>query len=160
MKPKLYIETSVISYYTSRPSRDLIVAGHQQITQEWWTRQIQQYEPHVSEVVLDEISRGDVIAAQSRLEAAEGFIPLEITSDVIGLAQEYYAALELPDKARLDSIHLALAVQHGMDYLVSWNFIHIVGARPRGIVQAINYSRGIVTPIICTPEELFEEELS
>ena len=69
-------------------------------------------------------------------------------------------ALELPDKARLDSIHLALAVQHGMDYLVSWNFIHIVGARPRGIVQAINYSKGIVTPIICTPEELFEEELS
>ena len=90
MKPKLYIETSVISYYTSRPSRDLIVAGHQQITQEWWTRQIQQYEPHVSEVVLDEISRGDVIAAQSRLEAVEGFRPLEITSDVIGIAQDCF----------------------------------------------------------------------
>ena len=69
--------------------------------------------------MLDEISRGDVVAAQSRLEAVKGFIPLEITSDVIGLAQEYYAALELPDKARLDSIHLALAVQHGMDYLDS-----------------------------------------
>jgi len=160
MKPRLYIETSVISYYTSRPSRDLIVAGHQQITQEWWNRQIQQYESHISEVVLDEISRGDASAAQLRLEAVEGFMPLEITSDVIVLAQEYYTALTLPDKARLDAIHLALAVQHGMDYLVSWNFIHIVGARPRGIIQTINYGKGIVTPIICTPEELFEEELS
>ena len=36
MKPKVYIETSIISYHTAQPSRDLIVAGHQQITQEWW----------------------------------------------------------------------------------------------------------------------------
>jgi hypothetical protein len=71
MKHKLYIETSVISYFTSRPSRDLIIASHQQITQEWWTRQIKQYESYVSEVVLDEISHGDTNAAQLRLEAEE-----------------------------------------------------------------------------------------
>ena len=136
MKERVYIETSVISYYTSQLSRDLIVAGHQQITQEWWNRQILRYEPYVSEVVLEEISRGDKFAAQSRLKAVEGFSSLAVTPEVIKLAQEYYAALELPDKARLDAVHLALAVEHGMDFLVSWNFIHIVGARPRGIIQS------------------------
>jgi hypothetical protein len=76
MKPRLFIESSVISYYTARPSRDLIAAGH-----------------------------------------------------------------------------------HGMDYLVSWNFTHIVGARPRGIIQRIDYRLHMETPVICTLEELFDESL-
>ena len=59
MKPRVYIETSVISYYTARPSRDLIVAGHQQITEDWWTRRLPLLDPHVSTIVLEEISQGD-----------------------------------------------------------------------------------------------------
>ena len=50
MKPKVYIETSIISYYTARPSRDLIVAGHQQITQDWWSSQLPLLDPHVSAI--------------------------------------------------------------------------------------------------------------
>jgi hypothetical protein len=109
--------------------------------------------------VRQEISRGDRAAVELRLRAIEGFVHLVITPDVTKLARKYYAALDLPDKARLDAIHLALAVQHGMDYLVSWNFMHIVGARPRSIVQGINYRLQMETPITCTPEELIEESL-
>lgn len=156
MKPKAYIETSIISYYAARPSRDLIVAGHQQITQEWWNRQLPLVDPHISAVVLEEISQGDEEAARTRLNAVEGFPSLAITPDVVELARIYFDALCLPDKARLDALHLALGVHHGMDYLLSWNFIHIAGARPRAIVQALNYRMGIVTPVICTPEELLE----
>ncbi|BDA69391.1 hypothetical protein CAL7716_035570 [Calothrix sp. PCC 7716] len=36
MKAKVYVETSVISYLTSRPSRDVVIAGHQQTTRDWW----------------------------------------------------------------------------------------------------------------------------
>jgi len=157
MKPRLYIESSVISYYTSRPSRDLIAAGHQQITQQWWSQQLSRYEPYISEVVHEEISRGDATAVALRQRAVEGFARLTVTPDVTRLARKYYAALDLPDKARLDALHLALAVQNGMDYLVSWNFAHIVGARPRSIVQKINYRMKVETPVICTPEELVDE---
>jgi len=159
MKAKVYIETSIISYYTARPSRDLIVAGHQQITQDWWTSQLQLFDPHVSAIVLEEISQGDSEAAQTRLKAIDGFPSLAVTPDVIKLARAYFEALSLPDKARLDAIHLALGVQHGMDYLLSWNFTHISGARPRAIVQSLNYRMGIHTPVICTPEELLEGDL-
>ncbi len=59
MKPKSYIDSSIISYCTSRPSRDLITAGHQQLTQRWRRRQLSEYEVYVSEVVREEIVRGD-----------------------------------------------------------------------------------------------------
>jgi len=70
------------------------------------------------------------------------------------LAKIYYDVLDLPDKARLDAVHIALAVQHGMKYLVSWNFKHLVGARPREIIDEINYKKSMRSPILCTPEEL------
>lgn len=159
MKPRVYIETSVISYYTARPSRDLIVAGHQQITQDWWTHRLPSLDPHVSGIVLEEISQGDETPAQARLAVVEGFPSLAITSDVVKLARLYFDALSLPDKARLDALHLALGVQHGMDYLLSWNFTHIAGARPRAVVQSLNYKLGIETPVICTPEELLEGDM-
>ena len=154
MKPKIYIETTVISYYTSRQSRDLIMAGHQQITCDWWDNQLDKYKSYISEIVYDEISRGDPIAIKRRMEVIEEFDYLEVNSEVLKLSKVYYDALDLPDKARFDAVHIALAVQHGMKYLVSWNFTHLVGARPREIIEEINYKNGIRSPIFCTPEEL------
>jgi predicted nucleic acid-binding protein len=156
MKPNVYIETSIISYYTSRLSRDLIIAGHQQITQEWWNRQLPLFNPHISAIVIEEISRGDPSAAQARIKAVAEFSSLAITQDVIDLARSYFDALYLPDKAKLDALHLALGVHHGMEYILSWNFVHIAGAKPRSVIQALNYRMGIATPTICTPEELLE----
>ncbi|MFV1977645.1 MAG: type II toxin-antitoxin system VapC family toxin [Candidatus Scalindua sp.] len=156
MKKKVYIETSVISYYNSRLSRDIITASHQQITQEWWDRQLRLYEIFISEVVFEEISKGDPLVAKRRIDSVKGFSFLEITPETINLSREYYEALMLPDKARLDAVHMALAVYHGMDFLLSWNFLHIVGAKPRAIIEQINYLKGIKTPILCTPEELMD----
>lgn len=124
MKPKIYLETTVVSYYTGQISRDIIIAGHQQITREWWDNQLDRYTPFISEIVYEEITRGDQKAAKKRIKAVEGFDYLEINSDVLKIAKDYFEALDLPDKSRLDALHLALAVQHGLDYLVSWNFIH------------------------------------
>lgn len=157
MKPGVYLETSVISYYTAQISRDLIIAGHQQITREWWDKQLHHFTPYISEIVFEEISRGNQKAAQIRIQSVEEFAYLEITSGVLKLAKIYFDALDLPDKSRLDSLHLALTVQHGIEYLVSWNFIHIVGARLRKIIDEINYRLGIKSPTLCTPEELMEE---
>ena len=36
MRPTAYIETSVVSYLTARPSRDVVIAAYQEITREWW----------------------------------------------------------------------------------------------------------------------------
>ncbi|MEA2078875.1 MAG: type II toxin-antitoxin system VapC family toxin [Pseudomonadota bacterium] len=104
-----------------------------------------------SVIVLEEASRGDEIAAKLRLEKIEAFPVLEITDEVRELADIFFERIPIPQKARGDAYHLALATFHGMDFLVSWNFSHILNARVRATVQSINLSRGI-----STPEELME----
>jgi hypothetical protein len=70
VNPTVYIETSVISYRAARPSRDLIVAAHQQMTHEWWNRVLPQCDAFVFPVVLEEIGQGDPDAVQRRLRDA------------------------------------------------------------------------------------------
>lgn len=152
----VYIESTVISYYAARGTRDLIAAAHQQITTEWWEKALPSFEPHVSQIVFDGISRGDAEAARRRLAAIQRFAVLAMTPDVAALADAYFNALDIPSKARNDSYHLALAVYHGMDYLVSWNCTHITAGRVRAIVEALSAERAYQSPIICTPEELME----
>ena len=116
------------------------------------------FEPFISPLLIDEVSRGDETAARLRLEKIAGFPVLEITDGVRRLADLYFESIQIPEKARGDAYHLALAAFHGMDFLVTWNFGHILNPRVRTIVQAINTVQGISTPIICTPEELMEGE--
>jgi hypothetical protein len=155
-RPTVYVETTVISYRVAAPSRDLIVAAHQQLTRTWWEQALPALEPYVSPFVLDEISRGDSTAARDRLDAVATFSVLGAPPEVEDLARRYFDAIAIPAKARIDSFHLATAAWHGMDYLVSWNCTHIASARVRRIVAGINDVLDIRTPVICTPEELME----
>ena len=156
MKPTVYIETSVISYLTAKPSRDLIVTAHQQITIDWWGNALPNYEAFISPIVLEEISGGDDSAVQSRLEKVSTFPVLEVLPEIRNLADVYFSSLEIPEKARADAYHLAIASWHGVDFLVSWNCTHIVNGRIKMLIEEINARQGIRTPIICTPEELME----
>jgi hypothetical protein len=156
MVPTVYLETTVISYLTSRPSRDVLVAAHQAVTIEWWKNDLPKFKAVISPVVLDEISAGDPEAVTSRLATVENMPLIEITPEVTSLAVRYDDMIRLPESARADALHLALATWHGVDYLVSWNCRHIVSGRTRTLVQALNDSLGVATPVICTPEELLE----
>lgn len=155
-KQTVYIETTVLSYLTSRPSRDLLVAAHQQVTTDWWENRLPLFEAYISPLVIEEVSRGDEIAVRLRLEKVVGFPILEITDGVRRLADLYFETIKIPEKARGDAYHLAVAAFHGMDFLVTWNFGHILNPRVRTVVQVINMAQGISTPILCTPEELME----
>ena len=155
-KQTIYIETSVVSYFTARPSRDLIVAAHQQITHDWWKKVLPQYEAFISPIVLEEASKGDSRAAQLRLENITPFSMLEVLPEIQKLADIYFTEIDIPDKARADSYHLALSAWHGIDFLVFWNCVHIANGRVRMMLEEINSKQGIRTPVICTPEELME----
>lgn len=83
MRWRVYVETSVVSYLTSRPIRDLLVAGHQQVTQEWWANHRRKLDLFVSQTVLEEIAAGDQESAPLRLSAIEELPLLEITEVAI-----------------------------------------------------------------------------
>lgn len=150
----VYLDSSVISYLTARPSRDLVVAAYQQLTREWWNNELQFYNCFISDIVIDEISRGDTTAAADRLTIVKDFSKIAFNEKVLEIAKQYNKDLGLPDKAQLDLFHLALAVGNGMDFILSWNFKHIANAFVREKLYTINKVLGLRTPMICTPEEL------
>ena len=131
MKESVYIESSVISYCTSRTSRDLIVAARQAITLEWWESKLTQYDAYVSPVVEREISAGDRDAARKRIRLILEIPSLRVTEESQKLADGLLAAQLLPPGSVDDALHIALASAHGMDYLLTWNFKHINNAETK-----------------------------
>ena len=132
------------------------MAAHQQLTMDWWDLAMPNLDGYISPIVLEEISKGDPQAAAKRLAIVDRFEVLEIVPEIQLLADLYFNAIDLPEKARADAYHLAISVQHGMDYLVTWNCVHIAGARVKRILEVINQRRNLQSPVFCTPEELME----
>ncbi len=157
MKRKIYLETSVISYLTARPSKTIVGAAHQQITQAWWEQRVD-YELFVSQSVWQECAAGNSEAAQRRLAVLENMAVLGITEEVIELAESLILQRLIPAKAVEDAIHMAVATWHRVDFLLTWNCRHI--ANPfiqEGIARYLE-TRGLFLPIICTPEELLGDQ--
>ena len=156
MKQSVYLETTIISYLVARPSRDLIVAGHQQITIEWWEKVSFKFQCYVSEAVIEESEKGDIEVSKKRLDLISDFQVLAVNEEIKKIASIFFEHLRIPEKSRLDSFHLATACWYKMDYLLSWNCKHIVSGSVRKLLNEINEELKIYIPIICTPEELME----
>ncbi len=156
MKPKVYLETTFISYLTSRPSRDIITAAHQQSTQEWWDRRRGKFDVYISQIVIKEAEAGDEEAAGRRLEVIEDIPEIEVLPEAVSLAQALVSNGLIPENAAADALHIAIATVQGMDYLLTWNLKHIANATIRNAITDACRQQGYEPPIICTPEELME----
>ena len=157
MKKKVYIESTIPSYLASRPSRDLITAGHQQITQEWWENRRKDFDIYISQFVIDEISLGDSETAKKRLSIISRFKQLDLTDDVRALAKIIIDAGIIPVKSAIDAAHISVATIHEMQFLLTWNCKHLANGEIIIKVQELCIHHGYQAPIICTPEELMGE---
>jgi hypothetical protein len=158
MKPPVYLETTIPSYLTAWPSRDLRRVAHQQSTKEWWEFRRGDFELFVSQVVLDECAAGDAAAAASRLEAIRDIALLEASPEAAALTQSLLREVPLPARAAADAAHIAIAAVSGMDYLLTWNCRHIANAALLGPIEAVCRSHGFAAPRICTPDQLLEAD--
>lgn len=156
MSPKVYIETTIVSYLAAHPSRDLIVAGHQQITHEWWQTSRHNFAVVSSQLVAREAGAGDPEAAEARLAFLSGLILLEITEEALTLAQRLLQSKVIPQDFPEDALHVAVAVVHGIEYLLTWNYKHLANAGMRSKIEATCRELGYEAVVICTPEELME----
>ena len=156
MKPRVYIETSVISYLTARPSNDFRAMSNQNVTLEWWELERPKFELIISEFVIAEASLGHPEAAQRRLAAMLGLVELQATQAVKALGRELVTRNALPAVAEIDALHVAIAAVNGIEYLLTWNCTHIANAHTRPKIEATCRALGYEPPIICTPQELTE----
>ena len=157
-KYAVYLETSVVGYATSRLSRDLVVAAHQQITREWFTSRAQRYELFVSQLVVSEASGGDEGAARERVGFLQGIPRLAITGSAGEPAAKLVESGAVPRRAAEDALHIAVAAVHGVDYLLTWNCKHIANAAMRQAIEGVCREGGYEPPVICTPEELMNDD--
>jgi len=158
MKPKVYVETTIVSYLTAWPSRDIVIAGHQQITRQWWNSAADRFNLVASQLVIDEASAGNEDAARERLSALSHVIMLDATEEALLLAQQLVEYGIIPEKAAEDAAHIAIAVTNGVEYLVTWNCRHIANAIMRPQIEAVCRNAGYEPTIICTPEEMMEPD--
>ena len=158
MKATLYLETTIPSYLAGRPSRDLLVAAHQEITREWWESRRAGFDLYVSELVVQEVQAGDAQLANRRLEFLTDIPVLAVRDEILKLAEDLITEGPIPRKAAGDAAHIAIATVYGCEYLLTWNCRHIANAELHRAIRRVVGEYGYEVPILCTPEELMGEE--
>ncbi|MTJ32898.1 type II toxin-antitoxin system VapC family toxin [Aphanizomenon sp. UHCC 0183] len=142
MIESLYLDTSIIGYLTIRPSTNLITASNSVITQNWWDTRRENFTLYISEVVLEELARGDQEIATKRLDLISELPLLALNEAVEELAQQFLTKSNLPPKASDDALHIALATVYKVDYLLTWNCKHIANAQIQKKLSQISIESG------------------
>lgn len=154
----VYIETSVVSYLTALPARELLAAAWQSASSRWWETRRQRFELFTSQLVVDESREGHPEAAQRRLNALAGIPHLSMPDPVTNLATVLLTEGALPQKATDDALHVALSAYHGVDYLLTWNCRHLDNAEMKPLMRRVCTVHGYTCPEICTPLELMGDD--
>lgn len=155
MKPRVYVETSVVSYLTAQPSRDIVIAGRQQVTREWWAEAPERFDLVTSDLVLQEAGGGGA-TVPGRVDALASFVRLDETAAARRLTERLVSRGAVPTRAALRVAHVAAAAVHGIDYLVTWDFTYIANAVTRRRIEAECRRAGFACPVVCGPDALIE----
>ena len=156
MKSKIYIETSVVSYYVAERSNDIRIAGHQLSTIDMW-KQLSNFDVYISDIVLDEIEKGSREQSQIRLKAVEHFNILDFDEKTKALSDLLLSKKAIPVKCPEDALHIAITAVNRIDIIVTWNFKHINNPFMKDKIREIIKGAGYKCPIMCSPEELIGE---
>ena len=151
---KVYVETSVVSNLTARPSHNVTDAAMQAQTINWWSLAPRYFDLYGSELVIQEASRGDSDAAKRRLEAIGELTMLDIDEECLSLAKRLLTVAAVPKTSFVDAVHIATAAIRKMNYLVTWNCKHIANAITMPKIQRAIEDAGYECPIICIPPAL------
>jgi predicted nucleic acid-binding protein len=157
MRPTVYLDSTVPSYWLDQ-GPDPILHARQLITRQWWEQELPRFDAYISQIVLDELAGGDPRRAAQRLSLVKDLSLLDINGEVEEVARFYVDNLAMPSRDLRDAFHLALASVHEIEYLVTWNYGHLANASKRTHIDVLNRRLHLVSPVICSPEELTLED--
>ncbi len=149
----VYIETSIVSHATARPSSNPATAVLQNQAKRWMREQRPYYDVITSQLVIDEAGFGDPDAASRRLEMLDGIPVLPVNPDANTVADELVSRSMMPISARIDALHVATAALAGVQYLLTQNCTHIANAHELPRVYRLLDELGLSGMLICTPIE-------
>jgi len=150
----VYLETTFVSYLVATPCRDEVIAQRQDVSRRWWALRRSDFQCVVSSAVWDEIAEGDAAEIEKRKMAIAPYPILMSTPLSLELAESFVSRGLLPRKAQTDALHIAIGAIYSVDYILSWNFRHLVNASIQTRIARMLESRGLRMPRICIPESL------
>ncbi len=153
---KVYLETTIVSYLTGRPSGDLLIAARQLMTRQWWDEESGKQVLLVSNVVLEEIVEGNPEQAAMRMALLENVAVVEMTDIVKDVAEALIHACTIPSTSYYDALHVAICAVYGIDLLLTWNCKHLANPFMLPKIYDVLKSLGYASPMIITPEQLLE----
>ncbi len=156
MKPSVYIETSIPSFYHEIRT-DITAQARRSWTREWWKNQRQLFEVVSSEAVMDELSDGEYAKKQDCLDFMDSVVLLDITEEITEIVRYYIQHKIMPSDPLGDALHLAIASFHKCDFLMTWNCKHLANANKFGHIRRVNTVLGLYVPAIVTPLEFLED---
>ena len=154
----VYIETSIVSYASAWPSRDIQTAALQQQARDWWELERPKSSLVTSQVTLNESSAGDPSAAAERLKLLDGLPLIDVGTDAEALAARLIAAHTMPQKAAADALHVAAAALAGVKYFLTLNCTHIANAHELPRIYQLLRDEGHDQLLICTPSEFLGDK--
>ena len=158
MPESIYIETTIPSLYVARPATQLVEAARQQLTKIWWDEHRVNYDIVCSQTVIDECGRGDALMAERRLAVLDTVPLLDLSEEVITIAEDLVSRQIIPPKAADDAVHIAVASVHEIDYLLTWNCKHIANPHNWRRISDCLSTHGWRASVICTPEDLIGDD--
>lgn len=154
----VYIETTVIGNIAGRLHPNPTIAARQKLTRDWWATAAARYRLFVSQLTIDECGDGDPDAASERLDVIRDLPLLDESEAAERLAKRLIARLAVPASQPRDALHIATAAVHGIQFIATWNFKHILNPHLQTKIADTCRDGGYVPPVICTPEQLMETE--
>lgn len=155
MKPLIYIESTIPSYYCDSRSE---LATDIARTHEWWDQEREAYECFISAIVLEELSAGQYPTQDACLALVADLALLDINQEVLEVADIYRMRGLMPRNPTADALHVALATCYRMDYLLTWNCRHLANVNKARRLEELNERMGLSTPRLITPHQIYPWE--
>ena len=155
-RPLVYLETSFISYLTARVSADPKRALDQAATRRWWEEESAKCLLCVSNIVIDEASKGDALQVAARMEIIAGLEVLPTSTEAERLANRLIAVHAIPTQYKADALHVGIAAVSGAKFLLTWNCRHIANHEILPLTMETVTLAGYRCPWIETPAHFLE----
>ena len=154
----VYLETTVVGTIASRDHPDPVILTRQTTSRRWWSTAHEKYSLRISDLVISECTAGDPTAAAERLQLVDGIALLAPSESAEALTEKLLEGKAVPASEPRDAAHIALAAVHNTDFLVTWNFKHILNPHTQHLIEKICRDNGFESATICTPEQLMEAD--
>jgi len=149
-KETLYLDTSVISAYYDKRTKD-----RQKATIRFWKEILPNYQVYISEITVEELGdTKDEILRKNLNKLIQHLKVLKINPRIRDLAKNYIERKVFSERYMDDALHIAIASYYEISYLVSWNFEHLVKVKTRRLVKLVNMLEGFREVEIVSPLEL------